>query len=258
MDIKNATIVITGGAQGIGEAMARRLAEKGANIVIIDFAHNGAEHIVNLMKDLGANGGIPQYIHGDVTSEQNVEQAFQLIHEKYRAVDVLINNAGVTRDGLLIKVKDGGIVKKMSLDDWNMVQAVNLTGPFLCGREAAGQMALSGNGGLIINISSVSRDGIVGQTNYSATKAGVHAMTDVWARELAKFNIRAVSIAPGFIGTEMVRSMKPAALEAVEGMIPQGRIGEPDEIAQAVEFIITNDYVNGTCIEVNGALRLGS
>jgi 3-oxoacyl-[acyl-carrier protein] reductase len=144
----------------------------------------------------------------------------------------------------------------MSLEQWQLVIDVNLTGVFLCGREAAAKMIATGSKGCIINISSISRAGNMGQVNYSATKAGVQAMAVTWAKEFARYGIRAASIAPGFIGTEMVMSMKPEAREKLTKGIPSGRVGDPDEIAHAVQFILENDYVNGRCIEVDGALRL--
>jgi 3-oxoacyl-[acyl-carrier protein] reductase len=144
----------------------------------------------------------------------------------------------------------------MSLADWQAVINVNLTGVFLCGRAAAEQMVRAGNGGLIVNISSISRAGNMGQVNYSATKAGVAAMTVTWAKEFARYGIRVNTISPGFIGTEMVRAMKPEALAKLAAMIPAGRIGDPDEIAHTAQFLVENDFVNGRNIEVDGALRL--
>jgi 3-oxoacyl-[acyl-carrier protein] reductase len=127
---------------------------------------------------------------------------------------------------------------------------------FLCGREAAATMIETGSRGCIVNISSISRAGNMGQTNYSAAKAGVAAMAVAWARELARYGIRAASIAPGFIGTEMVMAMKPEARDKLTAGIPLGRIGDPDEIAATVQFIFENDYVNGRCLDVDGGLRL--
>jgi 3-oxoacyl-[acyl-carrier protein] reductase len=169
---------------------------------------------------------------------------------------VLVNNAGITRDALFLKFKDGELVSRMSLANWQQVIDVNLTGVFLCGRAAAEQMIRAGNGGVLVNISSISRHGNMGQTNYSATKAGVQAMSVAWAKELARFDIRSASISPGFIGTEMVRSMKPEALEKMCQSIPASRLGEPDEIAATVQFIIENDYISGRDFGVDGGLRL--
>ena len=162
----------------------------------------------------------------------------------------------MTRDGLLVKFKDGEFVKRMSLEEWQSVIDLNLTGVFLCGREAAQLMIESESKGVIINISSIARHGNFGQTNYSATKAGVQSMAVVWAKELSKYGIRVNSIAPGFINTEMVASMPENVLEGLAKMIPLGRIGEPDEVAKAAEFIFENDYYSGRCIDLDGAQRL--
>jgi 3-oxoacyl-[acyl-carrier protein] reductase len=144
----------------------------------------------------------------------------------------------------------------MTLENWNLVMNVNLTGTFLCAREAACKMIELGQPGCIINISSISRSGNMGQTNYTATKAGAEAMTVTWAKELARYGIRAASIAPGFIATDMVMAMKPEALEKMAAGIPARRLGQPEEIARTVSFILENDYISGRCIEVDGALRI--
>ena len=192
----------------------------------------------------------------NVAVEGEVESLFESVIADFGALDGLVNNAGITRDAMLLKFKDGELISKMTLEQWQAVMDVNLTGVFLCGREAALRMVELGSKGCIINISSISRAGNMGQTNYSAAKAGVQAMAVVWAKELARYGIRAAAIAPGFIGTEMVMSMKPEAREKIESVIPARRVGDPDEIAQAVQFIFENDYFSGRCIDVDGALRL--
>ena len=181
---------------------------------------------------------------------------FDQVVDDCGTVDALVNNAGITRDALLLKYKDGEVLSKMSLEQWQSVIDVNLTGVFLCGREAAERMVRNGAQGVIINIASISRAGNMGQTNYSAAKAGVQAMAVVWAKELARYGIRVASIAPGFIETEMVLGMKPEAREKLTSGIPLKRMGQPDEIAHTVEFILQNDYVSGRCFDIDGALRL--
>ena len=171
-------------------------------------------------------------------------------------LDGLINNAGIVRDGLLVKVKDGQVVGKMTLAQWQAVIDVNLTGVFLCAREAAQRMIQRAVGGVIVNLSSISRAGNVGQTNYTAAKAGVAAMTVVWAKELARYGIRVGAVAPGFIRTPMVESMKPEALAKMTSPIPLGRLGEPQEIAHAVGFIFENELFTGRCLEVDAGLRM--
>jgi 3-oxoacyl-[acyl-carrier protein] reductase len=171
-------------------------------------------------------------------------------------LDGIVNNAGIVQDAMLLKVKDGHVIDKMTLAQWQAVIDVNLTGVFLCAREAAQRMVTLGHGGVIVNMSSVSRAGNLGQTNYSAAKAGVVAMTVVWARELARHRIRVGAVAPGFVRTPMVESMRPEILTKVTAAVPLGRLAEPDEIARAVEFIFENDFFTGRCLELDGGLRL--
>jgi 3-oxoacyl-[acyl-carrier protein] reductase len=192
----------------------------------------------------------------DVTQEEDVASTYRKIITDLGPLYGAINNAGITRDGLLVKFKDGAFEKKMPLEDWQAVININLTGVFLCGREAAQLMIESGSKGVIINISSIARHGNFGQTNYSATKAGVQAMAVVWAKELSRYGIRVNSIAPGFINTEMVAAMPDKVKESLAAMNPLKRIGEPEEVAEAAEFIFQNDYYSGRCIDLDGALRL--
>ena len=168
----------------------------------------------------------------------------------------MVNNAGIIKDALLLKVKDGAIVSKMTLEQWQAVIDVNLTGVFLCGREAAERMVKLGNGGVIINIASISKAGNAGQSNYSAAKAGVTAMATVWARELARYGIRAASIAPGFTRTDLLAGMPPEMLDKVTQPIPLRRLGLPEEIGHAAVFIAENDYFTGRSVDVDGGLRL--
>jgi 3-oxoacyl-[acyl-carrier protein] reductase len=192
----------------------------------------------------------------NVAAESDVVGTFDRVVADFGRLDGSIANAGILRDGLLVKAKNREITGKLGLAEWQAVIDVNLTGVFLCGREAAEHMIRLGNGGSIINISSLSRAGNFGQSNYSAAKAGVAALTVVWAKELARHEIRVNAIAPGFIKTEMVASMKPEILEKMAAAIPAQRLGDPDEIAATVEFIFGNDYVNGRVIEVDGGQRL--
>lgn len=251
MNLDNSVVVITGAAGGLGQAMAKRLAAQGVKLALLDLQ---AESLNKLADELGRDIALP--IVCGVTDEASVDAAMAQVREHFGRFDVLVNNAGITRDALLVKFKDGELVSRMSLEYWKQVVDVNLTGVFLCGRAAAEQMIRAGNGGVLVNISSISRHGNMGQTNYSATKAGVQAMSVAWAKELARFDIRAASISPGFIGTEMVRSMKPEALEKMCQSIPASRLGEPDEIAATVQFIIENDYISGRDFAIDGGLRL--
>ncbi len=253
MNTEHSVIAITGAGGGLGAAMARRFAVHGARLALIDFR---ADLLEKLAAELGLDANRVLLRTCDVADEAQVDDTFAAIAAHFGGLDVLVNNAGITRDALTLKFRDGELVSRMSLADWQAVVDVNLTGTFLCGRAAAEQMIRAGKGGLIVNISSISRGGNMGQANYSATKAGVAAMTVTWAKEFARFGIRVNTVSPGFIGTEMVRAMKPEALAKLSAMIPAGRIGEPDEIAHTIQFLVENDFVNGRNIEVDGAMRL--
>jgi 3-oxoacyl-[acyl-carrier protein] reductase len=253
MDLNGKVIVITGGAQGLGLATALRLSPKQPHIALIDTNTETLAEAKQLIEDAGATAS--SWIC-NVTQEDEVDQTFNQIAAQTGRLDAVVNNAGITRDSLFLKIKEGVVEKRMSLGQWQQVIDVNLTGTFLCGRAAATEMVKAGNGGCIINISSISRHGNMGQTNYTATKAGVAAMAVTWSKELARQSIRCAAIAPGFIGTEMVLTMKSEALEKITAGIPAQRLGQPDEIAKTVEFILENDYVNGRVIEVDGGLRI--
>jgi 3-oxoacyl-[acyl-carrier protein] reductase len=252
MNLQDKIVAITGGGQGLGRSMAVYLARKGAQIAIIDLDQ---EHMDETKSQVEAAGSKACTYLCNVANEEQVEETFDAIISQMGGLHGLVNNAGILRDGLLVKVKDGDITK-MTLAQWQAVIDVNLTGVFLCGREAAIRMIKHGEGGCIINISSISRSGNMGQSNYSAAKAGVATMAVTWAKELARYGIRANAIAPGFIATEMTSSMKPEALEKMMAGIPLKRMGQPDEIASTAAFLLENDYVSGRVIEVDGGLRL--
>jgi 3-oxoacyl-[acyl-carrier protein] reductase len=253
MDLEAKVIAITGAAQGLGLCMAKNLAAAGAAIALVDLDREKLDAAVT---ELEAAGGRARAYTVNVADEAQVEKLFSDIGRDFGALNGVITNAGVLRDGLLVKAKNGEVASKMSLAAWQTVIDVNLTGVFLCAREAAAKMIELGCEGVILNISSVSRAGNMGQSNYSAAKAGVAAMTVVWARELARFGIRCMGIAPGFIATEMVASMKPEALDKMTAAIPLRRLGTPDEIAATARFIFENDYLTGRIIETDGGIRL--
>jgi len=253
MQLQAKTVVITGAARGIGRALAEEFAAHGANVALVDI---NADDIADTQKACSARGVSARAYGASVSNEEQVIATFDRIVTDFGRLDGLINNAGILRDALLVKAKDGAITSKMSLAQWQAVIDVNLTGVFLCGREAAERMIKLGNGGVIINISSISRAGNPGQSNYSAAKAGVAAMAVVWARELSRYGIRAAAIAPGFTETSILDAMKPEVLEKLLAPVPVGRLGQPAEIAHAARFIFENDFYDGRVLELDGGLRL--
>jgi 3-oxoacyl-[acyl-carrier protein] reductase len=253
MQLTDKTVVVTGAGRGIGRVTAAQLAQQGANLALFDL--NEADLAETARLCTGHSVTARSY-RVNVADEAEVTGAMDRVASDFGRLDGLVNNAGIVRDGLLVKVKEGAVVGSMSLDQWNAVIGVNLTGVFLCGREAAKHMIERGNGGVIVNISSISRQGNAGQTNYSAAKAGVESMAVVWAKELARYGIRAGSVAPGFTRTEILTSMRPEVLEKMTSPVPLKRLGLPEEIAQAVLFIFQNDFFTGRCLEIDGGLRL--
>ncbi|MEE1991445.1 SDR family oxidoreductase [Pseudomonas syringae pv. syringae] len=252
MELKDKLIIITGGCQGLGRAMAEYLAGKGANLALLDLNQEKLDQAVAACEALGVKASA--YLC-NVANEEQVVDTVSKVAEDFGAIHGLVNNAGILRDGLLVKVKDGEMTK-LSLAQWQAVIDVNLTGVFLCTREVAAKMIEQKSQGAIINISSISRAGNIGQTNYSAAKAGVAAATVTWARELARYGIRVAGVAPGFIETEMTGSMRPEALEKMTLAIPLKRMGRPDEIAHSVAYILENDYFSGRILELDGAMRI--
>ena len=253
MDLKDKTIVITGAERGLGRKMAEVIAHEGANLAITGLDGAGLQETARLCTEAG--GKARSYV-ADVSDEAAVAILFASVRRDFGSVDGLINNAGVNRDALLVKVENGKVVNKMSLDDFNRVIAVDLIGVFLCAREVAVHMIEGGRGGVIINISSISRAGNIGQTNYAAAKAGVAAMTVTWAKELARYKIRVAGIAPGFCDTRMVANIKPEIRDKIIAGIPLKRLGQPEEIGRTALYILQNDYYNGRMLEVDGGLRL--
>ncbi|MCH4810466.1 SDR family oxidoreductase [Vreelandella neptunia] len=253
MVLTDKVIAVTGGARGLGYAVALRLGKQGARMALLDMS---AEALDQAVSKLSAEGVDAQAFVVDVAEEDSVVQAFADIAQRMGAISGCVNNAGITQDALLVKSKEGRVEKRMSLEAWQNVINVNLTGVFLCGREAATQMIEAGHEGVIVNISSISRAGNMGQSNYAAAKAGVHALTVTWSQELARYGIRTGTVAPGFIATEMTAAMRPDMLERISSNVPLKRLGEPDNIAQSVAFVMENDYFSGRIIECDGGLRL--
>ncbi|HHQ4524134.1 TPA: SDR family oxidoreductase [Aeromonas veronii] len=253
MDIKDKVIVITGAGRGLGRAIALALGAQGATLALLDINRADLEATAALVRS--QNDQCELFVC-NVASEAEVESVFAGIKERFGVLHGLINCAGILRDGMLIKVKEGELVEKMTLAQWQSVIDVNLTGTFLCGREGAALMAQGGQGGVIINISSIARAGNIGQSNYAASKAGVASLVVTWARELARHGIRVMGIAPGVFATDMTAAMKPEAMARMQQAIPVGTLGEAQQLAETVSFIFANDYLSGRMIELDGGLRL--
>ncbi len=254
MRLKDKVCLITGGAAGIGKATAQRFAEEGAIVVVCDVNREAGEVLV---RELGE----PACFYAVNVADRGEVQAWvEDVVRRFGRVDVLINNAGITRDALFVKVKDGELVKQMEESAFDQVIDINLKGVFNCAQAVAPFMIRQG-GGVIINASSVvGLYGNVGQTNYVATKAGVIGMTKVWARELGRFNVRVNAVAPGFIATEMVQKMPEEILAGMKAKTPLGRLGEPRDIANAYLWLASDEasFVHGATISVDGGIVIGT
>ena len=246
MKLEDLKIMITGGASGMGAHFARRLHEAGARVAVGDV--NEA-----MMTELPA--GIARR-KLDVSNEDDVVSFVEWAAKEMGGVNSLVNNAGILRDGLLVKQdRETKAIKKLSIEDWNAVIGVNLTGATLMVRELAASMVTAGaRPGVIVNMSSISRHGNRGQSNYVAAKAALASNTLTWAREFAPFGIRVTAIAPGMIETPMTKGMNQKARDAVVAQIPVGRIGLPEDIWTAVTFALECDYFNARTIDVDGGL----
>jgi 3-oxoacyl-[acyl-carrier protein] reductase len=253
MQLDDKLVVVTGSGRGIGRAMALAFAHKRAHLALLDLDEAGLQETRAQCEALGVRA---RTYACNVAREESMMATFDAIVTDFGRLDVVINNAGITKDALLVKVQDGKVVGKMSMDQWQSVIDVNLTGVFLGGREAAARMIALGNGGVIISTSSISRAGNIGQSNYSATKAGVVALTTTWAKELARYAIRTGAIAPGFTRTEILSTLKPELIERALAAVPLRRMAEASEMAHAAVFIAENDYFSGRVLELDGGQRI--
>jgi 3-oxoacyl-[acyl-carrier protein] reductase len=254
MRLRGRVALITGGAAGIGKATAERFIEEGARVVICDVNQEAGEATA---QELGPN--VAFYLV-DVTDRQAVQAWVDDVVAKYGRVDVLVNNAGILRDNQLVKIKDGELVKQMPEAEFDLVIAVNLKGVFNCTQAVAPYMIKQGSG-VILNASSVvGLDGNFGQTNYVATKAGVIGMSKVWARELGRYNVRVNAVAPGFIATEILKSMPEKITERMKARIPLGRMGQPRDVANAYLFLASDEasFISGAVLRVDGAIVVGT
>ena len=254
MRLKDKVCLITGGAAGIGKATAIKFAKEGARVVLCDVDEEAGQA---LAKELG-NGAL--FYKVDVTNREAVQEWIDDVVEKMGSVDVLVNNAGITRDGLFVKYKNGELVSQMPEENFDLVLKVNLKGVFNCAQAVTPQMIKQG-GGVILNASSiVGLYGNFGQTNYAATKFGVIGMTKTWSRELGRYNIRVNAVCPGFILTEMVQKMPEKILEGLAAKTPLGRMGVPEDVANLYCWLASDEaaYIHGAAISIDGGMVLGT
>ncbi len=254
MRLKGKVALITGGAAGIGFATARRFAEEGAQVIICDVNRTAGEAALQEF------GGNTAFYAVDVTDRTSVNGWVEDVLKKYGQVGILVNNAGVVRDSLLVKVKDGELIHQMPEADFDLVLAINLKGVFNCTQAIAPAMIRQG-GGVILNATSiVGIDGNMGQTNYIATKSGVIGMTKTWARELGRHNIRVNAVAPGFTATDILTSMPPKVIDSMKARTPLGRLGQPEDIANAYLFLASDEasFISGAVLRVDGGIVIGT
>jgi len=248
MNIAEAKILITGGGRGIGRFIALGLLEKAAKIIVID---NNKQ----LINALPIHPSLIAF-ECDITDSVAVEKVVSEIFEKHDGINVCINNAGIIHSEPLVNLLSKGD-KKHSIDNWSKVINLNLNAVFYVTSNVVEQMILKKQKGVVINISSISAQGNVGQSAYASTKAAVEALAKTWSKELGMFNIRAVSIAPGFFDTQSTReSLNDHMLLKWQKAIPLGKLGELEQLLSAVEFIIQNDYFNGKTLSVDGGLTI--
>ena len=254
MLLKDKVCIITGGAAGIGKATAEKFAAEGAKVVVCDVNEEAGNA---LAKELGNDASFWKV---NVVDRQEVQDWIDEVAKRYGRIDVLINNAGITRDGQFIKFKEGEVVGQMSEEAFDAVIAVNLKGVFNCTQAVVPYMIKQGGGSIVSASSVVGLYGNFGQTNYAATKFAVIGMTKTWARELGKYQIRVNAVAPGFILTEMVQKMPEKVLEGMAAGTPLKRLGKPEEIANVYAWLASDEssYIHGTVISVDGGIVLGT
>lgn len=243
--MKDKVAIVTGGARGIGEAIARKLASAGAHVaiwdVLEDAAHATAESIAKTYGVKATGAAV------DVTNEGGVENATDAVMKDFGRIDILVNNAGITRDGLLLRMKE---------EDWDLVLRVNLKGVFLC-TKAVGRFLCKARSGSIVNIASVvGVMGNAGQANYSASKAGVIGLTKTTAKEFAPRGVRCNAVAPGYIQTAMTEKLSEQTRQMMLSLIPLGGFGEAEDVAKAVCFLASDEarYITGQVLHVDGGM----
>lgn len=246
MRLQGKTALITGGAQGIGKSIALSMAKEGAGIGIADVNLEIAQQTAEEVKALGVKSIALKL---DVSSQKSVTEAFNAFKTEFVSLDILINNAGITRDAVLLRMKE---------EDWDAVLNINLKGSFLCSKEAVKIMAKQRSGNIVSISSVVAFMGNPGQVNYSSSKAGLIGLTKTIAREYASRGIRANAVAPGFIQTAMTDSLSDEVKNEMHKAIPLGEFGTPGDVANAVIFLSSADadYITGQVIHVNGGMYM--
>ncbi len=245
MHLTGKTAIVTGGSRGIGRAIALRLAEEGANVAVIYAGNTAAAE--ETQKAIAAQGGQSIAIQCDVANEEAVTAMVKQVKEQFGSVDILVNNAGITRDGLLMRMKTA---------DWQAVLDTNLTGTFFC-TKAVTKLMMKQRSGAIVNLTSVvGLTGNAGQANYAAAKSGIIGFTKSVAKELASRGIRANAVAPGYIDTDMTAVLSDTVKEEMIKAIPMGRIAQPQEVANAVLFLVSDcsSYITGQVLNVDGGV----
>jgi|CXWL01.1.fsa_nt_gi 3-oxoacyl-[acyl-carrier protein] reductase len=255
--LSGSVVIVTGGAAGIGRATVESFARERARVIAWDLNPETGQAVA---ADFRARGLDVTFDAVDVADETAVAAAVERVLASHGRIDVLVNNAGITKDAQLVKWKDGELLSTMGAAEFDAVVAVNLRGVFLPTRAVVPAMIRQG-GGVVLSASSVvGLYGNFGQTNYVATKAGVIGMTKTWARELGRHGIRVNAVAPGFIATEMVQAMPPKVVEGMSARTPLGRLGRPEEVAAVYVWLASEDasFVHGTVISVDGGLVVGT
>ncbi len=252
MRMKHKVVLVTGGAAGIGKATAERFAEEGAKVIICDLAEEAGKKVAESISG--------DFYKVNVTDRQAVQVWVDDVIAKHGHIDIIVNNAGIVRDGQLVKFKEGQLAGQMSQADFDLVISINLKGVFNCAQAVAPQMIKQGSGVILNATSVVGLDGNFGQTNYVATKSGVIGMTKVWARELGKYGIRVNAVAPGFTATEILNSMPEKTVEGMKARTPLGRMGDPRDIANAYLFLASDEasFITGETLRVDGGIVVGT
>jgi 3-oxoacyl-[acyl-carrier protein] reductase len=245
MKLKNKTAIITGGSNGLGKSTALLFSKEGANVVIADMDEKSGQIVA---EEINNNGGKSIYVKVNVSNPDDVNDLVLATLKEYGKIHILINNAGIVSDARLVK---------MDIEQWQKVIDVNLKGVFLCAQAVSKVLVDQNEGGCIINTSSVvGLYGNFGQSNYVATKAGVIGMTKTWAKELGKYNIRVNAVAPGFMATDIIKSMPEKVINLMKEKTLLGRLGKPEDIANAFLYLASDEgsYVTATVLSVDGGI----